>query len=115
MIGLSPQETKEEQGTAARSESTTLSKKNFASIIVVSFLLIGISAVISQFVFYDSNSEEAEKVLQKLDNDYKIGKTCIDKYTNNMITDYKMYTIGICLAYDIIINNNDRFALIWRG
>lgn len=39
----------------------------------------------------------------------------IHKYTSNMITDYKMYTIGICLAYDIIINNNDRFALLWRG
>jgi hypothetical protein len=79
MIGLSPKETKEKQDTATRSESTTLSKKNFASIIFVSSLLIGISVVLSQFVFYDSNYEETEKVLQKLDSDYKIGKTLTNK------------------------------------
>jgi len=39
----------------------------------------------------------------------------LKKYKKCMMTEYKMYCIGICLAFDIIINNNDRFSLIWRG
>jgi len=32
-----------------------------------------------------------------------------------MLTDYKMYTVGICLAFDMIINNSDRYAFASRG
>ncbi len=73
MIGLSPPEMKEEQDTI------TVPKKSSTSIIFVSSLIIGISIVLSQFVFYDSNFEESEKLLQKLDSDYKIGKTLTNK------------------------------------
>lgn len=37
------------------------------------------------------------------------------KFTKYMLTDYKMYSVGMCLGFDLIINNNDRFALVWRG
>lgn len=26
-----------------------------------------------------------------------------------------MYSIGMCLAFDMVINNNDRFSFVWRG
>lgn len=78
MIGLSPPETKEKL-EPLMSEPRTLPKKSMVGIIFVSFLIIGISAILSKFVFYDSNSEEAEKLLQKLDSDYKIGKALTNK------------------------------------
>ena len=32
-----------------------------------------------------------------------------------MLTEYKLVNIGICIGFDLVINNNDRFALVWRG
>lgn len=37
------------------------------------------------------------------------------KFSRHMLSQYKVYSVGICLAYDMIINNNDRFRLVWRG
>lgn len=39
-----------------------------------------------------------------------IGK---DKFMKHMTTDYKFYSIGMALAFDMIINNSDRFKLLW--
>lgn len=38
-----------------------------------------------------------------------------NKFSKHMTTDYKLYSIGMALAYDIIINNGDRFKLLWGG
>ena len=32
-----------------------------------------------------------------------------------MLEDHKLYSLGMCLAFDIIINNCDRFKLVSRG
>jgi hypothetical protein len=32
-----------------------------------------------------------------------------------LLEDSKLYSIGMCLAYDMIINNSDRFQLIWNS
>ena len=44
-----------------------------------------------------------------------LAHTGIKKYKKNMCSLYKMYSIGICLAFDMIINNADRFKFVWRG
>jgi hypothetical protein len=41
--------------------------------------VIVISITLTRIVFYDPNSAEAEKVLQELDNSYKLGKKLTDK------------------------------------
>lgn len=37
------------------------------------------------------------------------------KFATNMLHDYKLYCVGMCLGFDTIINNHDRFKLLWRG
>jgi hypothetical protein len=32
-----------------------------------------------------------------------------------MLTSNKLHSLGLCLAFDLIINNGDRFRLLWRG
>ena len=34
------------------------------------------------------------------------------KFRKYMMNDYKLYSLGICLGFDFIINNNDRFRLL---
>ena len=79
MIGLSAPKTNERLDSRTPSQTRTLPNKSKSRFIFIASLLIGISAVIPLFVFYDSNSEEAEKLLQKLDNDYRIGKALTNK------------------------------------
>lgn len=38
-----------------------------------------------------------------------------NKFAKHMISDYKLYSLGMVIAYDMIINNPDRFRLIWRS
>lgn len=37
------------------------------------------------------------------------------KFRAYMIEDYKLYSLGMCLAFDLIINNSDRLKLLSRG
>lgn len=32
-----------------------------------------------------------------------------------MLSPEKVYELGTCLGYDMIINNQDRFQLLWSG
>lgn len=37
------------------------------------------------------------------------------KFLKHMLSEYKLHSLGMCLGYDMVINNNDRFSLVWRG
>ena len=38
-----------------------------------------------------------------------------ERYRKWMAEQHKFYSLGMCLAFDLIINNSDRFKLVWGG
>lgn len=42
----------------------------------------------------------------------EIGKERFEKY---LLTPSKLYSLGMCLGFDLLINNSDRFRLLWSS
>lgn len=42
----------------------------------------------------------------------EIGK---ERFETHLLTETKLYSLGMCLGFDIITNNSDRFRLLWSS
>lgn len=38
-----------------------------------------------------------------------------DRFEAHLLDSIKLYSIGMCLGFDLLTNNSDRFKLIWNG